>query len=438
MSLGVILPVEYEQDQILSPIFLRPKKNGEFRLILNLKRINTFIPYKHFKMETFEKALLLVKKGAKMGSVDIRHAYYSIKIADEQQKWFRFIWEGQIYQFTCLANGVSEGPRLFTKLLKPVYAKLRTLGYVNSGFIDDSFLLGDTTNECSANIKATVNLMSQVGFIINEDKSVLVPTTRLHYLGNIIDSEEMIVLLPKERQDKIIQECQNLYDRSQASIRQLAKVIGLLVASFSAVDYGKLHYRDLELAKTFYLRQNRGNYDAIIPITSKMKTQLLWWIENVSHQSRKIDRSTPNSTLETDASFLGWGSRYQDIKTGGRWTVEERSLNINALELLAIFYALQSFQKYIISKHVKILSDNTTAVSYINNMGGIVSQPCNKIAVDIWNWCITYDIWLTAAHIAGKLNTEADEASRKFKDNLEWKLNESIFRKVCLKWVSQT
>ena len=36
MSLKVILPVE-EEDQILSPIFLRPRGNVEYRLILNKK-----------------------------------------------------------------------------------------------------------------------------------------------------------------------------------------------------------------------------------------------------------------------------------------------------------------------------------------------------------------------------------------------------------------
>lgn len=127
--------------------------------------------------------------------------------------------------------------------MKPIYARFRSLGYVSSGFIDDSILLGDTFTECADNIDATVNLMSQVRFIINEEKSVLVPTTTLHYLGNIIDSEKMMMTLPKERQDKIIHECQDLYGKSEALIRQVAKVIGLIVASFSAVDYGKLHYR---------------------------------------------------------------------------------------------------------------------------------------------------------------------------------------------------
>ena len=98
LKMGVIKAVDPCNGQILSPIFLRPKKNGECRMVLNLKSVNNYAPYKHFKMETFEKALTLINRGMYMASVDLRHAYYSVKIAEEQQKFFRFIWQNQIYQ----------------------------------------------------------------------------------------------------------------------------------------------------------------------------------------------------------------------------------------------------------------------------------------------------------------------------------------------------
>ena len=39
------------KDQFVSHLFLVPKKDGEQRPVINLKVLNTFIPYKHFKME---------------------------------------------------------------------------------------------------------------------------------------------------------------------------------------------------------------------------------------------------------------------------------------------------------------------------------------------------------------------------------------------------
>lgn len=67
-------------------------------------------------------------------------------------------------------------------------------------------------------------------------------------------------------------------------------------------------------------------------------------------------------------------------------------------------------------------------------MGGIKSEKCNKLAITIWLWCIGNQIWLTATHIPGKLNTKADHRSRNFNDQLEWQLNKAIFEQLCSLW----
>jgi hypothetical protein len=97
-------------------------------------------------------------------------------------------------------------------------------------------------------------------------------------------------------------------------------------------------------------------------------------------------------------------------------------------------YALKAFEKSfdLASKHVRVLSDNTCAVTYVNNMGGSKSMSCNKIAHDIWIWCQKRKIWLSMAHIPGKTNIVADKESRCFNDDIEWKLDTNVFKKLCL------
>ena len=203
----VIIEVEHESDEFISPIFVVPKKNGEYRMILNLKKLNENIVYHHFKMDTFESSLKLIKPGCFMASVDLRHAYYSIPIAKEHQVKLRFEKSGKVYQFVCLPNGISCAPRLFTKLMKPVYAALRQLGHTNSGYIDDSLLVSDTFVECKKNVTDTVQVMTDVGFQIHDKKSVLIPTQNISFLGNNIDSVEMTVSLPESKVSLIVQEC---------------------------------------------------------------------------------------------------------------------------------------------------------------------------------------------------------------------------------------
>lgn len=210
LEINVLVEVQHDNDQFLSPIFLRPKKNGEYRMILNLKKLNEFVEYHHFKMDTFESSLKLITENTYMASIDLRHAYYSVPIAQEHQRFLRFQWKGKIFQYTCLPNGISSAPRIFTKLMKPVYSKLRELGHTNIGYIDDSLLCGDTTEECKLNVSETVKLMSKLGFVIHQEKSIFEPTKRIVFLGNIIDSEKMIVSLTEDKKQKIEEKCRNL------------------------------------------------------------------------------------------------------------------------------------------------------------------------------------------------------------------------------------
>jgi hypothetical protein len=96
----------------------------------------------------------------------------------------------------------------------------------------------------------------------------------------------------------------------------------------------------------------------------------------------------------------------------------------NVLELHAVLLALKCFKVSITTKHVQILVDNTTAVAVINHMGSVHSDSYHLMARKIWEFCIHNDIWLTAAHLPGATNVDADHASRNFTSvDTEWMLN---------------
>ena len=430
----VIKEVSHVQNEFLSPIFVVPKKTpGEYRLILNLKELNKYIEYHHCKMDTFESALKMVRPGCFMASVDLKHAYYSIYIAEEDQVKLRFTFSGHVYQYCALPNGISFAPRIFTKLMKPVFAALRMRGHSNSGFIDDSLLLGDTYQECRQNVVDTVLLMTELGFIIHETKSVLIPTTKITFLGNEIDSEKMEVSLPVSKVHTLISECSVLFYKSKATIQSVARLVGLMVSSFSAVEYGRLFYRKIEIGKIQALNKAKGDFSKLMYITCEMKVELKWWIDNLSYQKRLIDHGNPDLSITTDASTLGWAAKCDGQEIGGRWSVVEATHHINYLELLASSLAVKAFCKEKHHLHVRICSDNSCAVAYIQNMSGCKSLDCNDLVHDLLVWCMNKNIWLSATHIPGVSNI-ADFGSRNFNDNIEWQLNKEIFSKIIDKW----
>ena len=63
-------------------------------------------------------------------------------------------------------------------------------------------------------------------------------------------------------------------------------------------------------------------------------------------------------------------------------------------------------------------------------MGGSKSPKLNSLAQEIWDWCIQRQLWVSATHIASKLNVSADSKSRNFQDKHEWMLNKEAFKVI--------
>ena len=145
---GVIKESQHEEGEFISPIFLVPKSEDFFRMILNLKRLNENMPYIHFKMETIKPILTLVTPNYYMAKVDIKDTYYSVPILPEHQKYLKFYFREKLCQSACLTNDFYSGPRKFTKLLKPRLSYLRLQQVIVAGFNDDLITLGRSFVKC--------------------------------------------------------------------------------------------------------------------------------------------------------------------------------------------------------------------------------------------------------------------------------------------------
>ena len=430
LRLGIIEHASHSDGEFISQIFSVPKKSGGVRIILNLKPLNEDVVYQHFKMENIHSVLQLLEPNCYMASIDLRDAYYSVNIHPSDRKYLRFIWNNYLYQFTCLPNGLSSAPRWFTKLLKPVFSQLRSLGFLSAFYLDDTWLMGKSKEECELNVKTTLNLLCKAGFLINTDKSQLKPSQIITFLGFELNSELMSISLPASKRFEILTMCQTLLNSNLFSIRFVARVIGKLVAALPAVQFGPLYYRHLEMDKIRSLRLSAGNFDCSMSISSEGRSELRWWIDNSFTCFNPINVQSFSVVLTTDASSLGWGAVFNGHKTGGRWSSLESVMHINELELLAILLGLQSFSAQITHSHVRVRCDNMTAVTYVNNLGGVKSPNCHRLAKKIWLWAFQEKVYISAEHLPGSDNVLADKASRVFDDNTEWSLISPVFNNI--------
>lgn len=60
----VVVESAPSEGDFISPVFLRLKKNGiDYRMILNLKELNKFVAYQHFKMDSLKCVTSLMTQG---------------------------------------------------------------------------------------------------------------------------------------------------------------------------------------------------------------------------------------------------------------------------------------------------------------------------------------------------------------------------------------
>ena len=208
-------------------------------------------------MEGINEVICLVEKDMKMISIGLTQDYFHVKIAEKFQNYTIFTWKNQLYKFKVLPNGLAPGPRLFVKLTKAISSHLRKNSVDILVYIDDSFLCVKDEYLLERNKWKAIEVFEKCGFTINWKKSCLKPSTQLEFLGFIIDSKKMEIRLTDRKRTIIKNIGQKILNSKVITIRFLAKIIGVCVATFPASKAGQLHYRDMERFKTKMLIVNR-------------------------------------------------------------------------------------------------------------------------------------------------------------------------------------
>ena len=96
----------------------------------------------------------------------MKDAYYSVKIDGNDTCFFKFLCNSKLLKFVFLPNGLSSGPRKFTKLTKPPLAISRMQGCSVAIYIHDIIAIDQSFEECLLPVVETINLFQKPGFLI--------------------------------------------------------------------------------------------------------------------------------------------------------------------------------------------------------------------------------------------------------------------------------
>ena len=212
------------------------------------------------------------------------------------------------HKSTRVSNVESDvmSSRVFTKLIKPIAAYLRKRGIRIIVYLDDFLILGSSIKESKANTQLTLDLLPWLDFTINWEKSMLVPTQSLKFLGLSIDSQTISLSLPEKKIVNIQSKFQSLIRNLTSSARKVASLIGTFEAARPAIWQAPLHYRGLQIQLIKSQQASRDNYETLMSLNNNALTERQWWLQNIATvNGSTINPPAPKLHITSDASKAG-------------------------------------------------------------------------------------------------------------------------------------
>ena len=194
---GAIQQTEHQAGEFISNISLVGKRDGGNRPVVNLRYLNQFIPYQHFKMKGLFCLRELLQEEDYMCKVDMKDTYFSVPLHQSSRNYVSFSWSGSLYEFLCLYFGLGTAPRIFTKLPKIPVSVLRRINIRMVIYLDNMLIMGQTMEEILMSRDTVIFLLQHLGFVLNLEKSILNSVQEIEFLGVTINSLKMCLSLPQ-------------------------------------------------------------------------------------------------------------------------------------------------------------------------------------------------------------------------------------------------
>ena len=213
---------------------------------------------------------------------------------------------------------MRSAPYIFNRLATAIHWILQNNYNVQLilHYLDDFLTAGPPRSlVCQHNLESMLSLCRQINAPVKDEK-VVPPTTKLTFLGIVIDTEKMTASISDERKSLMLEELQSFSTRKKCTKRQLLSLIGKLSFACKVVPAGCIFLRCLiDLSMTV------ERFHHHIRISQEAQQDIIWWqdfLPTWSGSSLILNTHwtiSPYMNLYTDASGSeGWGAFWS-----GRW-----------------------------------------------------------------------------------------------------------------------
>ena len=410
----------------VSPLSTRPKRGTSARrIILDLSfppqySVNSAID-KNFYCGAPIKLVYptvddLCRRVADLGSMcllwkrDLSRFFRQLPLCPRDYPLISYRWRNLIYIDKYMPMGLTSAAYVAQRTTTAIKYIHNTLGYWSINYLDD-FGSAEAVEHAWQSYILMGRILSSIGVDEASEKAVP-PTTRMEFLGNILDSETMTIEVTNERKIELLDLLNRWESRSFFKKKELQSLIGKLSFVTNCVRAGRLFLSRLIDALTECSDQGHN------VINEEMKKDIQWWIqflptfEGVS-MIWLLDRCGYDEQLTSDASLVGGGATFQTQMVHFKFNQQllDNTSNIAQRELFTTLVALRIWAPELTGQVVRFYTDNQNSM-YAVNRGRSNDKFMLACLREIVSITAKHQILLRCRFISTRQNTLPDALSR--------------------------
>ncbi|CAC5377945.1 unnamed protein product [Mytilus coruscus] len=198
--------------------------------------------------------------------------------------------------------GPTCAPQIFTKIVSVVAAYLRAQNLRMVVYLDDWIIVNQDQNQLILDREKCLNLIVSLGFIVNKEKSNLIPSQSVTYLGGVFHLEKGLIFPTLERIEKLQMLIQNMQTVKTVALDFL-RILGVMASCIQLIPKARLYMRPIQLHLLSFWNPICKDMTVEIPFTQHLKSHLSWWTNAVNTlKGRSLVSQISTVTVTTDAS----------------------------------------------------------------------------------------------------------------------------------------
>ena len=377
----------------VSPIVCAPKKNGDIRLCVDMRRANTAVRRERHPMPTIDDVLHEMTGAATFSKLDLTQSFHQIELDEKSRFITTFATHKGLYRYRRLMFGISCAPEIHQRVIQQVLADCEGARNI----ADDIVVFGSTVEEHDRRLDVVLQRLMQAGLTLNKEKCRF-RLTELVFMGHhlsgkgVTAANEKVAAVLKAREPS-----------SPAEVRSFLGLVNFLGRFIPDLSTVAAPLRELTRSAAEW-RWDEPQRNAFVTLKKRLSQR----------RTLAYFQQHAETELVVDASPVGLGAvllqkqsdgMFQPVEYASRSLTDvEQRYSQTEREALAVVWGCERFRMYLYGIDFVLVTDHKPLE--------VMFSPSSKPPARVERWVLRLQPYrYTVRHVSGPRNI-ADCLSR--------------------------